>query len=168
MHYEMLSCPNCKHPLDVHLLGISSGLGPPRVVCRCGTPITTERKEWAALRRFERLKFVGVSLAYVLVTAFFGAVSAASAARFLAQGPGDTVNVRGPGSFEGMLVTGLLVAGLQGLRIRLSKKRSPEGQVVPFRAAMGNLALGLQVKVAIRIFALPLSALLVSLLLERR
>jgi hypothetical protein len=163
----MLSCPNCKHPLDVHLLGISSGLGPPRVLCRCGTAIGTERKEWATFRGIERLKYVGVSLAYVLVTAFFGAVSAASAVQFLTQGPRDyTVNVRGPGSVEGMVVTGLLVAGLQGLRIRLSKRRSPKGQGVPFRAAIGNLALGLQVKVAILIFALPLSAWLVSLLME--
>lgn len=47
VHAEMAKCQNCSFPLEIKILGICSGLGPSKVLCRkCGQVLETNRTEW--------------------------------------------------------------------------------------------------------------------------
>lgn len=70
--FRMTKCSGCGLPLEVQILGLSSGLGPARVACRrCQAPIATERRPWPP-RGAAWLRFLAVSAFYLGVGGLIG------------------------------------------------------------------------------------------------
>lgn len=67
-------CASCAGPLDFHLLGLSSELGPPVGRCfRCGKATPTHRAEWGSLGTRGRVWFGFVTALYAVVMGCIGA-----------------------------------------------------------------------------------------------
>lgn len=75
-HYLILKCPQCGDWIDAQMLGISSGLGRPRVTCvKCNAVIETGRVEWADMSILKRFWWFVTLLAYSIFCGMIGYVT---------------------------------------------------------------------------------------------
>lgn len=81
---ETLRCPRCRRGFDTRVYGISSGLGPPAIRCRsCDAVVATDRIEWRDMSLLRRVRYVLLSLVYMVFLGYLGAVSTRGFVHFL-------------------------------------------------------------------------------------
>lgn len=140
--FSAVSCPHCHCPLEVRLMGLSSGLGPAEVNClKCQQPFATSRSEWSEKTFRGKFLYAFVSLLYV---ALFGILVGAMVDQGVqtAHTRARDVRVRFDSTVFAVAacVGGLAVIPLQIYRIAASKRRSREG----YKITPGDFFLGLQ------------------------
>ncbi|MDZ7344836.1 MAG: hypothetical protein ONA90_10035 [candidate division KSB1 bacterium] len=73
--YTEIKCPYCKAGIDMWLLGLNSGLGPPLLACgKCGQIVQTGRRESSKMQQRQRGRYYLISTLYVALAVFFGGV----------------------------------------------------------------------------------------------
>jgi hypothetical protein len=121
-------CPHCKGNSDGYaskMLGISSGLGSPRLQCgKCGHVFVSNRTEWKEMNLFDRLWYVGVSAVYAAFIGYGSGLLAGFVWENFTKGPRTEVNAPW-WAFDAGLVGGATgVVLFQVWRIIASLKRS--------------------------------------------
>jgi hypothetical protein len=133
MWYSVRSCPHCRRGIDTHILGLSSGLGPPLINCRhCRTAIRTGRKEWNIMSTSERARFIIISTLYTIGLGIIGGFSVYLGATALQKGwHTKAVDFTGPILPVGMLLWGGIVTAFQSYRISKSNERVSQNTLAP-------------------------------------
>jgi len=128
------TCPHCEAFCGArNLLGFHSGLGSPVYTCgNCGQPFASGRREWDEMGGWfdpqdaGKLRYLIVSVVYVLLFGVLGGGSVGTAVRFVQHGPhAKEVPLTEYLSYWTYgLPIGAMIALLQIGRVRWSKKRS--------------------------------------------
>jgi hypothetical protein len=144
--------------VDLSLLGLSTFLGPPVVLCHwCGHPVETERLEWRQFRRWAKVWFLGVSLLYVILGGLLGGLSFDLTYELSRQGEGPARWRFGETSFiAGCVFWAVLVIVIQAYRVHCSLIRSRLKGVAPLKGSFFSVQLGLHTKALLLLILPPL------------
>jgi hypothetical protein len=147
---------------------MNSGLGPAFIQCsRCGEVIDSDRSEWPDKTSIGKLRYIFVSIIYVIAGAFFGALCIRGAFH-LWQNPGqEQMPPMGPGIAPGIIFGALLVLYVQITRISASIRRSKNQDTLPYRPPLLNLQIFIMPKVLGIMFCVPLLTWLIRIGLGR-
>jgi hypothetical protein len=160
-------CPRCERDFDTHCFGIYSGLGPPAIRCKgCRVVVATDRVEWREMSTRHRVRYVSVSLLYMVVLGFLGGTCTRMFCDFLETGPWeDTLKLRGTGFVPGIVAWALAALGIQAWRIVASNNRYSR-QAEPARIPWWALDFWMQIKVGLTVFGFAALGWLISLLVH--
>jgi Bacterial PH domain len=156
MHFDMIYCVKCKNTLEVRMLGLTSGLGPPAIACRkCGTVTELGRKEWKAFGTSDRIKFLAVSIVEIVGLGLTGGI--AGGFSYPMKGvPWADRSIQNPGLYAGLVLFAVLGVALQLYRVAASRKRTLSIPVAPFQQSWLDLQTDVQLKVVFVVFAVAL------------
>lgn len=146
--YHMISCAKCNCLFDWRVLGISSKLGPPVVVClNCKSLIHTDRHEWDDFSENQRIGFLGYSAFYTVAVGLMGGFASEMAHHCWVYGiekNGIFFDVMFPAS---LLWAGAVIA-LQIYRVHCSCQRYAGHRYRPY---IGRLFFNCQVNLQIKV-----------------
>ncbi len=154
---NMLKCPECNFPLDMHILSISSRLGPEVAVCRkCKIEFGTTRQEWPFESKKKLAFFFLSSFALISIGAL---ISANCFYAGIEKWNGNPKPASLP--FENLFFQKLLYISFaaltvfQSIRIYFSAKRRSENKNTTTSTSYSpNFIFATQLKVLILILAL--------------
>lgn len=153
-------CPSCGKTIDTRLYGLSSGLGPPTILCGgCGQLIKTKRREVAQMGPLRLLWLLLSSALFVLGIGILGGLSMAITRSFWIPGRWPDKIDFSDFSQDGLFWGALMVA-LQIYRVIRSLLRSADK---PFAGSYWNLQLDMQGKVCVILTVIPVGSWLLSL-----
>ncbi len=158
--YDMISCAKCSFPFDCRILGFSSGLGPPVIVCPvCKSLIHTDRQEWDDFSENQRQKYLGYTIFYTVAVGLMGGFASEIAHHCWVYG----IEKNGI-FFDVLLPASLLWAGtaiaIQIYRVHCSLQRYSHHRYRPYTGGLFfNCQVDLQFKVCIVLVALVLGGL---------
>ncbi len=141
----MITCPRCRVPFDVRIMGLTSNLGPSKIVCRgCQLIITTDRKEWGNMSTSERNKFILLSGLYTLAVTGMGTMLTFCGYGFLI---GQKVGTDFPIPFIACTITFWLifVVLIQRIRVSISEERLSKTRGLPMKLPYLNLNFNQQI-----------------------
>lgn len=129
MFFTAMSCPHCKCPVEVRLLGVSSGLGPAEIKClKCQEPLAVGRSEWSDKSLYSKLCYIAISLFYVVM---FGVLTGAMVDQGVQSAQIGNTNVRVRFDSQVFAIAacagGLAVIPFQIYRVIASLRRSRLG-----------------------------------------
>jgi len=153
-------CPSCGNSIDTRMYGLSTGLGPPTILCGgCGQLIKTKRREVAQMGPFRLLWLLLSSALFVLGAGLMGGLFMAITRSFWKPGPWpDKIDFTY--YFWDGLLWGALMVALQVYRVIRSLLRSADE---PFVGSYWNLQLDMQGKVCAILTVIPVGSWLLSL-----
>ena len=160
----IVKCPSCGKRVDVHIMSITSLIGPAAVECFwCGKVVNIDRIEWWEMNGQAKAWFFGVSLLYVGLGYILGGLSTDIAIRFLETGQwrNELWNF-GIGGGAWALFVGLI----QVYRVGCSLQRRKEIELKPLRRSFWSFHLGGQWKVLVLLMLIPTLCWLVAVLRE--
>lgn len=131
-HAVETPCPRCRQAVDLRILGLSSGLGPAWVRCRCGAAAPTWRKEWPQFRFGDRARYVGMSIASIATLALLGGIAGDMSFPVRDVPWGSRVIGSSPGFLIGALQFALLGIAVQIHRVIASIARGGTSPDRPF------------------------------------
>ncbi len=143
--YLTSQCHNCKKYIELWIMGLHSGLGPPLLSCRkCGVLIKTGRNEWEEMSRGKRWWYYLMSLVYASVGGFFFAIFTETAI-----GNADKtlyMFLSDPQFGLGIAFWAGLILLLQFIRVRRSQERTLSTMAPPPKYSFWSLDYSLQFK----------------------
>jgi hypothetical protein len=150
-------CPSCNCAVDVHILFLSSLLGPRAVVCHwCGTVVQTDRIEWWQMSGLAKWWFFAVSFFYLVLAFLAGGLSINTALHFLETGQWrKDWGINEPTFWIGGGVWAGLVVLIQLYRIARSSKRQNEPEEKPLRGSLLSFQVGGQIKLLVLLLLVP-------------
>jgi hypothetical protein len=171
--YYIIRCPKCGKAVDYQIWHIRTGLGAPIVLCsRCGTRVSTARREWADFSGFGKFRYVFLSFIYIVVCGLMGAGLGALVQiniQVWQGGPFAPESIFALPILVGALVMAFFTAWLQLYRVGSSKRRPPDASELTVTTSYWNPHVNLQFKVPATLLviavllALPLAYKFVSL-----
>jgi hypothetical protein len=150
-------CPSCNCAVDVHVLFLTSLLGPPAVAChRCGTAVPTDRIEWWQMEWRARCWFFGVSLFYAALALFAGGLSTTTSLRFLETGAWrQDWRMDEPAYWVGGGIWAGLVVLIQLYRVVSSSVRKKKLEEKPMPRPTWSFQVGGQIKFLVLLLLVP-------------
>jgi hypothetical protein len=170
MHVESAynKCPACNCAVDVHIMHLTSLLGPGAVECHwCGTAVQTDRMEWSEMGPEARTWFLVFSFLYMVLVFFLGGLSTHTAIDFLDTGQWVHRHEWPDIAEPKFLVCGgiwvALVFLIQLYRVRCSLQRDKEAEPKPLRGSLWSFQVGGQAKVLLLLLLIPGACWLIAL-----
>jgi hypothetical protein len=154
------NCPTCGTGLDVHVMGMSSNLGPPVVIChRCKQTVSCERLEWDDMARRTKVFYAVVSIVYTAAVGLLGGMAVQVTATLFREGsmrfPSWSECWSDPVFWTGAVIYGTLTVLLQIYRVKCSRRRSTTKPGEPFKGLVFNLQRYMQAKVLVLVLIVP-------------
>lgn len=139
---KLAHCPHCNYVVELHMLGLSSLIGPSQIQCwNCARPISVGRAEWPEMGAFRRIWFIGITAVYIFMVGILAGLLFENI-ELLRTGQQSPHHSRhdSPACRTGAWVGGIAVVLLQAYRIIASYRRHRNG----YRFTLREYLLGVQ------------------------
>jgi hypothetical protein len=152
-----VKCPECNVAVDMHLLHISTLLGPPEVECHwCRAGVRTDRAEWWEMNWRVKCWFFAISSLYMVLIYFAGGLSTSEAIHFAQEGEWrQGWGIQEPAFWISGTVWSTLVALVQLYRIHRSLARKMSDEKKPLAGSWWSFQTGGQLKTLLLLLAIP-------------